>query len=339
MKESGILSIHSMGFRWKTRDPFLYCVYHVDQYPKGNDQFGPDASLKGRNIGQDFEAKDGWRMYHGIKVPGFPAHPHRGFETITVTQTGYIDHSDSMGSSGRYGMGDVQWMTAGKGVQHAEMFPLLNRDSSNTTEMFQIWLNLPAKNKMVEPHYKMFWNEKIPVVSFKDQNDQSSKVKLIAGQLENQTALQPPPNSWASEPSNGIVVWIIEMEPNAVWILPSHSANLNRTLYFYEGKAAKLNSTDVLVMHSIDLISDIECKIENGNLPAKFLLLQGRAIDEPIAQYGPFVMNTEREIQQAFWDFQKTQFGGWPWNSPEPIHSKSKERFIKMPDGTEDRVK
>ena len=111
---------------WPTSDPFLFCVHHKDNYPIANDNLGPKDNLFGRNIGNDFSDMDGWSMYHGTAVPGFPRHPHRGFETITIVEKGLIDHSDSMGFSARYGDGDVQWLTAGNGIQHSEMFPLLN---------------------------------------------------------------------------------------------------------------------------------------------------------------------------------------------------------------------
>jgi redox-sensitive bicupin YhaK (pirin superfamily) len=116
------------------------------------------ASPAGRNLGQDFTVKDGWRMYHGRVVPGFPSHPHRGFETVTVVRRGLVDHADSTGAAARYGGGDVQWLTAGSGIQHAEMFPLLARDRGNPLELFQIWLNLPAADKMAEPHFAMVWS-------------------------------------------------------------------------------------------------------------------------------------------------------------------------------------
>ncbi len=139
-----IKSIRPLGFQWETQDPFLFCVHHEDFFPKGNDRMGPDPKeFQGREMGQDFMIKDGYRMYHGKTVPGFPGHPHRGFETITIVRKGIVDHSDSLGASGRYGNGDVQWMTAGEGVQHAEMFPLINREEENPMELFQIWLNLP----------------------------------------------------------------------------------------------------------------------------------------------------------------------------------------------------
>src|SRR5919108_3683469 len=106
-----IIDIRSLGQRWQTLDPFLFCVHHIDYYPQGNERFGPAAPLDGHNIGQDFEGVDGWRMYHGDVVPGFPQHPHRGFETVTVARRGLIDHSDSLGAAARYGSGDVQWLT------------------------------------------------------------------------------------------------------------------------------------------------------------------------------------------------------------------------------------
>jgi redox-sensitive bicupin YhaK (pirin superfamily) len=141
-----ILSTKPLGFQWETADPFLFCVHHEDNFPNGNEQMGPEAKyLNGRHMGDDFIIKDGFRMYHGKSVPGFPGHPHRGFETITVVRKGIVDHADSMGAAGRYGNGDVQWMTAGKGVQHSEMFPLVHADKENTMELFQIWLNLPKK--------------------------------------------------------------------------------------------------------------------------------------------------------------------------------------------------
>jgi len=132
MKTSSVLRTGPLGPPpWETRDPFLFCVHHVDRYPAGNDAQGPATSLAGRALGQDFEGQDGWRMYHGRTVPGFPQHPHRGFETVTVVRHGLVDHSDSMGAAARYGAGDVQWLTAGGGIQHAEMFPLVERARDN----------------------------------------------------------------------------------------------------------------------------------------------------------------------------------------------------------------
>ena len=157
-----VLQTMPLGFQWATVDPFLFCVHHLDLYPEANEHMGPAASLAARDIGMDFAGADGWRMYHGSIVPGFPQHPHRGFETVTFVRQGFIDHSDSLGATARFGRGDVQWLTAGKGIVHCEMFPLLDRDGPNPCELFQIWLNLPAADKMVEPYFTMLWNEDIP---------------------------------------------------------------------------------------------------------------------------------------------------------------------------------
>src|ERR1700743_88728 len=116
MPERAIVEIQPLGFPWDTIDPFLFCVHHDDAYPKGNGRFGPDASLAGRAIGQDFGGKGGWSMYHRGSVPVFPAHPPRGFETVPIVRQGLTDHADSLGAAARFGGGDVQWLTAGKGA-------------------------------------------------------------------------------------------------------------------------------------------------------------------------------------------------------------------------------
>src|SRR6476659_776646 len=162
MSTSPVLSVKPLGFPWETQDPFLFCAYHDDAYPRGNGRMGPAVPLAGRAIGQDFSRKDGWSMYHGETVPGFPAHPHRGFETVTIVRKGLIDHADSLGAAARFGQGDVQWLTAGRGIVHSETFPLLDVEGPNPLELFQIWLNLPARSKMCEPHFTMLWAGDIP---------------------------------------------------------------------------------------------------------------------------------------------------------------------------------
>lgn len=330
--KSPIININKLDFTWATQDPFLFCVHHRDQYPAGESDFGPPAeTLQGRNMGQDFALKDGWRMYHGSRVPGFPAHPHRGFETVTVVLDGYVDHSDSHGASGRYGPGDVQWMTAGSGLQHAEMFPLLNQDGPNPAELFQIWVNLPQKNKMVDPHYKMLWSEDIPV----HQGD-GVNVRIIAGKFQGLTPPSPAPNSWASDAESQVSIWIITLAPNTKWTLPAAASDLNRSLYFYQGTEVKIAEKDFGVSHSLDLKPDADVAISNGNNEARLLLLQARPIGEPVAQYGPFVMNNREELEEAFSDFRKTEFGGWPWSRHDPVHGAEKRRFARFSDGTEE---
>ena len=136
-------------------------------------------------------------MYHGRRVPGFPSHPHRGFETVTYVRRGLIDHSDSLGAAARFGRGDTQWLTAGRGIVHAEMFPLFDEDAPNPLELFQIWLNLPAADKMAEPHFAMLWAEDTPTLHHLDSAGLATDVTMIAGRLGDLEPPAPPPASWA----------------------------------------------------------------------------------------------------------------------------------------------
>jgi Pirin-related protein len=315
---------------WQTQDPFLFSVYHHDQYPKGNGEMGPAPELlKGRNLGNDFNPQEKWRMYHGQTIPGFPYHPHRGFETVTIVNKGFCDHSDSLGAAGRFGEGDVQWMTAGRGVQHSEMFPLLNDDQENPLELFQIWLNLPKASKFVEPHFKMLWNENIPMVA-----EEKARIKVVAGNYKSTKSVNPAPDSWAADPDNEVAIWNIHVDANSDYVLPAASSSVNRTLYLYDGETIQIGGQTITKNHGIALDSMQEVNIRIGNKTAHFILLQGKPINEPVAKYGPFVMNTELEIQQAMEEYRLTQFGGWPWPYPDHVHDKDKGRFALYPDGT-----
>lgn len=329
-----ILATAPLGFPWPTLDPFLFCVHHLDHYPPGNDAMGPEpALLAGRQIGMDFEIRDGWRMYHGDVVPGFPRHPHRGFETVTIARRGVIDHSDSMGAKARFGNGDVQWMTAGAGVVHSEMFPLLKPDGNNTTELFQIWLNLPRADKMVDPYFTMLWAEHIPRSVFRDSEGRRTEVVTVVGPLGEHAPPAPPPNSWASRPEADVAIWTLVLEPGARFSLPVGSAGLTRALYYFQGEQAKVGgaSSGPGFVFQLDPAKPVE--IVNGTESSEFLLLQGRPIGEPVVQHGPFVMNTPGEIRQAMADYQRTGFGGWPWQRDDPVHPREATRFALHADG------
>lgn len=335
-----IIKIKALGFQWETSDPFLFCVHHDDQFPRGNDDMAPQPSLlKGRQLGSDFVIKDGWRMYHGRKVPGFPGHPHRGFETITVVRDGIVDHADSLGAAGRYGDGDVQWMTAGGGVQHSEMFPLIHKDKENHMELFQIWLNLPKKDKMVKAHFKMLWGDTIPKENHKDPMGKNTLVEVVTGNLANHKPPAAPPNSWANDAGNEVAIWNIKMDPGATWTVPAASAGLNRTLYYYVGNGLQMAGKGIEHYHAAEVISDQDIVLQNGNEESRILLLQGKPIGEPVVQHGPFVMNTKQEINQAFEDYHRTQFGGWPWPKSDMVHDRSKTRFALHADGREETKK
>lgn len=332
---NSIINVSPLGFPWQTQDPFLFCAHHRDLYPKGNDKMGPATSLAGRNIGQDFTIKDGWRMYHGQTMPGFPYHPHRGFETITIMKEGFVDHTDSMGAAGRFGKGDVQWMTAGKGLQHSEMFPLIYDDKENPLEMFQVWLNLPKASKFVEPHFKMLWEDSIPILK-QDTENGRAVVNVIAGKVGDTTAPAPTPNSWAANDENQVLILTIELGAHAKWTLPKADAVVNRTLYFYRGTSMMIDGQQIQSYHAIQVRQENDLLLEAGDEACFVLVLQGKPINEPVAQHGPFVMNTQAEIYEAFEEYQRTQFGGWPWPEREQAHARDKGRFALYADGSEE---
>ena len=341
-----VLSTQPLGFPWPTTDPFLFCAYHDDAYPQSNGDMAVDeALLAGRQLGSDFSRKDGWSMYHGNPVPGFPGHPHRGFETVTVVRKGRIDHSDSLGATARFGDGDVQWLTAGKGIVHSEMFPLLDATAPNPLELFQIWLNLPARNKMVAPHFTMFWAEDIPRFTATDAEGRTTHVASVAGRIGPVQGapgeggpLAPPPDSWAAQPDADLAIWTIRMAPGARWTLPAASgAGTRRSLYFFKGQSVTIADQRVAGHAVVEVRADAEVELVNGDTESEFLVLQGRPIGEPVAQYGPFVMNTQAEIAQTMQDYRCTQFGGWPWPDDAPVHGRDPARFAKHPDGREEK--
>ena len=334
---SAVKAVRPLGAPpWETADPFLFCVHHDDAYPRANGRLGPDASLGGRAIGQDFSRKDGWSMYHGQQIPGFPAHPHRGFETVTIVRRGLIDHADSLGAAARFGRGDTQWLTAGDGVVHSEMFPLLDDSAPNPLELFQIWLNLPAASKRSPAHFTMLWGPDIPSLVAVDENGRETEVSTIAGALDGAAApLPPPPDSWASQADADVAIWTIRMAPGARWTLPAAaSAATDRRLYFFAGAGLQVAGRLLAGSSVAELRGDAAAELVNtGDLPIECLLLQGRPIGEKVVQYGPFVMNSEAEIQATLADYRRTQFGGWPWPDESPTHGREPARFARHVDG------
>ena len=335
-----IIQVTALGSHWQTKDPFLFCVHHINHFPKGNDHLGPAASLAGRDIGRDFSGLDGWRMYHGDVVPGFPQHPHRGFETVTIVRDGYIDHSDSLGATARFGKGDVQWLTAGAGIVHSEMFPLLNQTEPNTLELFQIWLNLPSDSKMAQPYFTMFWDKDIPRRWYIVSHGRGVVVTLIAGAWDGLQPLAPPPHSWAARAEADVAIWSIAMEAGASWdVPPAGHAETLRTLHLFAGSGFRVGGRAVPGPAAVQVQADQAVTIEAGAGPAEILLLQGRPIGEPVAAQGPFVMNTRAELEEAFADFHRTRFGGWPWPDDAPVHAREEGRFARHADGRIERAK
>jgi redox-sensitive bicupin YhaK (pirin superfamily) len=218
------------------------------------------------------------------------------------------------------------------------MFPLLDAGAPNPLELFQIWLNLPARSKMAEPHFKMLWSQDIPRHVSTGAGGAPTELACIAGRLAvagtDNAPPAPPPDSWAAQPESDLAIWTLKMALGARWTLPPAAGNgTRRTLYFFKGGSVAINGQVVDRHVAIELPALQPTELANGPQTSEFLLLQGRPIGEPVAQYGPFVMNTQQELQQAFADYRRTAFGGWPWPDEAPVHGPDRARFARHADG------
>lgn len=320
-----------------------------DKYPAGDDSMGPPKEmLRGRHLGSDFGSPTGWSMYHGRKVPGFPKHPHRGFETVTLVRHGIVDHCDSTGASGRFGEGgDAQWMTAGRGISHSEMFPLLDRAGPNRLELFQIWLNLPRADKMTAPHFKMLWSEDIPTRLVPTEAGglagSATRVAVVAGRgfldADAEASVPtPPPKSYARDvDSSDVAIVTLTLGAGARYTLPParRGAATKRKLFFFKGAHLTVDGKVFASHVGIELRAELPVELiasEQGDV--ELLLLQGVPIGEPVVQHGPFVMTSRQEIMEAFSDYQKDEFGDWPHADDAPVHPRGTGRFARHGDGT-----
>ncbi|MCI4569015.1 pirin family protein [Lysobacter sp. CFH 32150] len=233
-------------------------------------------------------------------LAGFPSHPHRGFETVTYMLDGRMRHKDNHGNEGLLVPGSVQWMTAGRGVVHSEM----PEQQEGRMRGFQLWVNLPARNKMDAPQYQEFAPDKIPVV----QVGEGVSVKVIAGDVHTDKGegVRGPIVQPATDP----LYLDIALDANAQWLytLPAgHSA----FAYVFEGAATIGDGEDARALETHELAvlggGDVFA-VRGGNVGARLILVAGRPIHEPVARYGPFVMNTKQEIMQAFVDYQEGRF-------------------------------
>jgi quercetin 2,3-dioxygenase len=232
-------------------------------------------------------------------IAGFPSHPHRGFETITYMLDGRMRHEDSNGNRGDLGPGDVQWMTAARGIVHSEM----PQQTSGRMRGFQIWLNLPAAEKMKPASYRDIPSRDIPVVPLPG----IGAVKIVAGKMAD-SAVAGPIAGVSTQP----VFFDIHLLPNAQFgtRLP---AEHNVFLYVYEGDADVGLSSRRLPFRSAGILSGgAGVHLQAGKDGARLLLLGGLPLREPVVQYGPFVMNTREQIEQAVQDYQRGEFARPP---------------------------
>jgi redox-sensitive bicupin YhaK (pirin superfamily) len=232
-------------------------------------------------------------------VAGFPAHPHRGFETVTYMLDGHMRHEDHLGNTGDLRSGGVQWMTAGRGIVHSEM----PQQERGRMRGFQLWINLPAREKMKPAGYRDIQPDGIPLVALPD----GGRAKVIAGTLEANGRSTPGPiQGLSTDP----LYLDVELPAGGTFSHPLNRAH-NAFLYPFEGRliVGPAGAERELKTHSAGLLSAGE-RIEAtaGAEGARFLVLAGRPLGEPIVQYGPFVMNTRAEIEQAIRDYQSGAF-------------------------------
>ena len=227
-------------------------------------------------------------------LAGFPSHPHRGFETVTYMLDGLMRHEDSHGNRGDIGPGDVQWMTAGRGVIHSEM----PQQANGRMRGFQLWINLPAKEKMKPAAYREIPSRTIPTVSLEG----GGEVRVIAGTLaEAGRAVTGPIAGLSTEP----VYLDVRLPAGADLTLPVPPKH-NAFMYVYEGDAVVGDDGRALPFRAAGLLTPGDVvRLRAGEQGVRLLLLAGRPIGEPVVQYGPFVMTTPREIEQAIIDYQR----------------------------------
>ncbi len=236
-------------------------------------------------------------------IAGFPAHPHRGFETVTYMLDGHMRHEDHLGNRGDLGPGDVQWMTAARGIIHSEM----PQQTEGRMRGFQLWINLPAKEKMKPAHYRDIPAQRVPTIRLPS----GASAKVIAGtaQLDGQTASGPvngPDERLSTDP-----LYLDLNLPAAADIVVPVTRGHSAFVYVYDGEAwvGPRESVQTLPHRAAGILSDGErVRIEGGARGARLLLLAARPLNEPVVQYGPFVMNTRQEIEQAVEDYRSGRF-------------------------------
>lgn len=187
---------------------------------------------------------------------------------------------------------------------------------------------------MAEPHFTMLWGENVPTVRHLDAQGHGTEVVVVAGKLDGAQGLPPPPDSWASEADSDLAIFTIRMDSGARWTLPAaQHPDTRRQLYYFKGDALAMADQAIAPQSVVEVRAQDAIEFVNSGQVAELLMLQARPIGEPVAQYGPFVMNTQAEIHQAFADYRRTEFGGWPWGTSDPVHPRDKGRFARHADG------
>ena len=317
---------------WDTEDPFTFVSHHEDDYPKGNRQLAPPLEeISGRDLGRDYEKRLGFRMYNGKVVPGFPMHAHWGYETVTLAEKGYVDHFDSEKREGRFGFGDIQWVLASSKYMHDEMYPLVNKEERNPNDITQIMINLPLERKNKANSVHTVWSEQVPVV---EENGVS--VKVVCGKYGGHDVTSPNGDSWANG-EHWVRILRLVMAPNSDIVLDPAPAAANRNVYMVSGGKVDVCGTEIAPYVRAKVKSDIDMTITNGDEESVVWVLEGEPIGQKMASFGPVCLEDTKAIRAAMEDIRRNEYSEWPFDVVDKVHLEDTGRFLRNPDGSEER--
>lgn len=294
--------------------------------------------------------------YHGDWGWTFPEHPHTGFETVTCVlpgTRGFVDHFDSLDNAGRYGPGDVQWMTAGRGVSHSEVsvheadddkadrsYRPMAGQAIPTGWLFQLWLNLPTKSKLAPPTARMLWDEEVPVFTMLSEGGRRTTVRTIAGKPPCGETFEPPPHSWAADPENAVQILHVWMEGGAVWEFLRAADKSNCLIYVFGGEpesavtvsSASISAETVKRGQGAHMENTGEVRFQFRAVgSAEILILEGMPIGEPVVWHGPMVTESDGAMAAAMTRYFTGQMGKWQHEDKAPVHQ-GEARFAKYGD-------
>ena len=331
-KKGPVVKTTRFDMHWDTEDPFIFVSHHEDDYPHGNRQMAPPLQeISGRDLGRDYEKRFGFRMYNGKVVPGFPMHAHWGYETVTLAQLGFVDHFDSEKREGRFGNGDIQWVSASSKYMHDEMYPLVDQDGRNPNDITQIMINLPLASKNRGNQVSTVWSGDVPVVT-----GNGAEVKVVCGRFGGHDVRSPNSNSWA-DGSRWVRILRMELEPGATLSVDAAPAEANRNVYMVSGDKTDVCGTEMAPYLRATVRPDIDMVMTNGESRAVLWLLEGEPIGEKQASFGPVYLGSTDEVRSAMEDIRRNEYSEWPFDVVDKVHLDDCGRFLRNPDGSEER--
>lgn len=331
-KSSGPVKVSPIGMHWDTEDPFIFASHHEDDYPHGNRQQAPPLEeIRGRDLGRDYEMRFGYRMYHGKVVPGFPMHAHWGYETVTLAEKGFVDHHDTEGVQGRFGFGDVQWVSASSRYEHNEMYPLAEQEDRNPNDITQIFVNLPLELKNRENTVTTVWREEIPVVE-----GDGWTAKVICGSFDGRRTYSPSRNTWA-DGEHGVRIIRFSVEPGSSITIDPARDGASRNLYIITSGSATVLDVDVKGSSRVKILENRDVDVVNGQDQSVIWLLEGVPINQKMSMYGPVCLETLSEVRAGLDEIRRKEYHEWPWQYVDQAQPLGTERYIRYPDGTESR--